>query len=107
MGVVCQQFGNRFYRSRGMYFSVQDRGQFGSMVYNWPHDGTTNQHISSFGRVIMKNAIVRCACDCGDGWFTYSRLGKSAYFLVFTFSFSSSFASMLMPLLLILSLLLG
>jgi malate dehydrogenase (oxaloacetate-decarboxylating)(NADP+) len=38
VGTVCQQFGNRFTRSRGMYFSAADRGQFSSMVYNWPHD---------------------------------------------------------------------
>lgn len=25
-------------RSRGMYFSSQDRGQMSAMVYNWPHD---------------------------------------------------------------------
>ena len=38
VGVVCQQFGHRFTRSRGMYFSAADRGHFASMVYNWPHD---------------------------------------------------------------------
>lgn len=39
VGVVCQQFGHQFRRSRGMYFSREDRGMFSSMVYNWPHDG--------------------------------------------------------------------
>jgi malate dehydrogenase (oxaloacetate-decarboxylating)(NADP+) len=39
VGVVCQQFGHRFNRSRGMYFSLEDRGKFSTMVYNWPHDG--------------------------------------------------------------------
>lgn len=38
VGVVCQQFGHRFNRSRGMYFSVPDRGMFSTMVHNWPHD---------------------------------------------------------------------
>jgi malate dehydrogenase (oxaloacetate-decarboxylating)(NADP+) len=38
VGQVCQQFGHQFRRSRGMYFSREDRGMFGSMVYNWPHD---------------------------------------------------------------------
>lgn len=38
VGVVCQEFGWRFTRSRGMYFSRHDRGLFSSMVYNWPHD---------------------------------------------------------------------
>lgn len=35
---MCQQFGHRFNRSRGMYFSVPDRGMFSTMVHNWPHD---------------------------------------------------------------------
>jgi hypothetical protein len=35
---VRAQFGHRFRRGRGMYFSRDDRGMFGSMVHNWPHD---------------------------------------------------------------------
>jgi malate dehydrogenase (oxaloacetate-decarboxylating)(NADP+) len=38
VGTVCQQFGSQFRRSRGMYFSRDDRGHFSSMVYNWPCD---------------------------------------------------------------------
>jgi len=38
VGIVCQQFGHRFTRTRGMYFSVNDRGNFSTMVYNWPID---------------------------------------------------------------------
>lgn len=38
VGVVCQEFGHRWTRSRGMFFSRADRGHFSSMVYNWPHD---------------------------------------------------------------------
>lgn len=38
VGKVCQSFGNLFRRTRGMYFSSQDRGHMASMVYNWPHD---------------------------------------------------------------------
>lgn len=38
VGLVCQKFGNQFRRSRGMYFSKNDRGHMSSMVYNWPHD---------------------------------------------------------------------
>ena len=30
--------GHQFRRSRGMYFSRDDRGQFSTMVHNWPHD---------------------------------------------------------------------
>ncbi|RYH29249.1 hypothetical protein EON65_09245 [archaeon] len=39
VGTVCQQFGFNYNRSRGMYFSLQDRGKFSTMVHNWPHDG--------------------------------------------------------------------
>ena len=38
VGYVCQKFGDQFRRSRGMYFSREDRGLFSSMVWNWPHD---------------------------------------------------------------------
>jgi len=38
VGHVCQQFGDQFRRSRGMYFSRQDRGLFSSMCFNWAHD---------------------------------------------------------------------
>lgn len=39
VGVVCEQFGHRFSRARGMYFSAYDRGYFSTMVHNWPHEG--------------------------------------------------------------------
>lgn len=38
VGVVCQQFGHKFTRPRGMYFSSQDRGNFATMLHNWPSD---------------------------------------------------------------------
>eukprot|EP00948_MAST-09A_sp_MAST-9A-sp1_P003747 g3747.t1 len=38
VGEVCKQFGDQFRRSRGMYFSSQDRGEMSSMVWNWPYD---------------------------------------------------------------------
>lgn len=38
VGTVCQQYGVRFNRTRGMFFSAQDKGKFSTMVYNWPHD---------------------------------------------------------------------
>lgn len=39
VGTVCQQFGLNYSRARGMYFTLQDRGKFSTMVHNWPHDG--------------------------------------------------------------------
>ena len=38
VGEVCVNFGSQYRRSRGMYFTRADRGMFGTMVYNWPHD---------------------------------------------------------------------
>uniref|UniRef100_K3WEW8 Malic enzyme n=1 Tax=Globisporangium ultimum (strain ATCC 200006 / CBS 805.95 / DAOM BR144) TaxID=431595 RepID=K3WEW8_GLOUD len=38
VGLVCQKFGSIFRRPRGMYFSSEDRSQFGAMVHNWPCD---------------------------------------------------------------------
>ncbi len=38
VGEVCQHFGIQFNRSRGMYFSTNDRGLFQTMVHNWPQD---------------------------------------------------------------------
>jgi malate dehydrogenase (oxaloacetate-decarboxylating)(NADP+) len=37
VGQACQEFGVRFRRPRGMYFSEADRGHMAAMVYNWPH----------------------------------------------------------------------
>lgn len=38
MGLACQRFHSIYRRSRGMYFSTQDRGTMSAMVYNWPQD---------------------------------------------------------------------
>jgi malate dehydrogenase (oxaloacetate-decarboxylating)(NADP+) len=37
VGQACQEFGIRFRRPRGMYFTEADRGHMAAMVYNWPH----------------------------------------------------------------------
>jgi len=37
VGQVCKEFGVRFRRPRGMYFTEEDRGHMAAMVYNWPH----------------------------------------------------------------------
>jgi len=36
VGRVCLEYGDRFRRPRGMYFSADDRGCFATMMYNWP-----------------------------------------------------------------------
>jgi len=35
---ACLQFGTQYRRSRGMYFSANDKQQMHSMIYNWPYD---------------------------------------------------------------------
>jgi len=37
VGQACKEFGMRFRRPRGMYFTEEDRGHMAAMVYNWPH----------------------------------------------------------------------
>jgi hypothetical protein len=37
VGQACVEFGTRFRRPRGMYFTEKDRGHMAAMVYNWPH----------------------------------------------------------------------
>jgi len=38
VGQACKEFGSRFRRPRGMYFTEDDRNNMTAMVYNWPHD---------------------------------------------------------------------
>ena len=38
VGLVCQQYGWQFRRTRGMFFSRDERGMFSQIVYNWPQD---------------------------------------------------------------------
>ncbi|KAI8063452.1 hypothetical protein BC940DRAFT_307242 [Gongronella butleri] len=38
VGLACLRSHSIYRRSRGMYFSTQDRGAMSAMVYNWPHD---------------------------------------------------------------------
>jgi malate dehydrogenase (oxaloacetate-decarboxylating)(NADP+) len=37
VGQACKEFGMRYRRPRGMYFTEEDRGHMAAMVYNWPH----------------------------------------------------------------------
>ena len=38
IGEVCLQYSRLYRRARGMFFSLEDRGDMSSMVYNWPSD---------------------------------------------------------------------
>jgi len=76
VGVVCQQFGSQYKRSRGMYFSKNDRGQFSSMVWNWPHsdvhvivvtDGSRILGLGDLGVNGMGIPIGKLALYCAAG----------------------------------------
>lgn len=38
VGLACEKFHAIYRRTRGMYFGLEDRGHFKSMVHNWPED---------------------------------------------------------------------
>lgn len=76
VGLVCQQFGSQFRRSRGMYFSRHDRGVMASMVHNWPHqdvhvivvtDGSRILGLGDLGVNGMGIPIGKLALYCAAG----------------------------------------
>ncbi|MGM0384580.1 MAG: NAD-dependent malic enzyme, partial [Actinomycetota bacterium] len=38
VGQACQEFSHLFRRSRGMYVTIEDRGEVAALLANWPHD---------------------------------------------------------------------
>jgi malate dehydrogenase (oxaloacetate-decarboxylating)(NADP+) len=38
VGQACQEFSHLFRRSRGMYITIEDRGEIADLLANWPHD---------------------------------------------------------------------
>ena len=38
VGWACSHWSHLFKTSRGMYFSIHDKGEMASLVYNWEHD---------------------------------------------------------------------
>jgi malate dehydrogenase (oxaloacetate-decarboxylating)(NADP+) len=38
VGKACQQFGHIYRRPRGLYISLEDRGQIDQVMRNWPHE---------------------------------------------------------------------
>ncbi|KAG0179327.1 Malic enzyme [Apophysomyces sp. BC1021] len=52
VGLASQKSHSIYRRSRGMYFSAQDRGNMSAMVYNWPHDDVDVIVVTDGSRVL-------------------------------------------------------
>jgi malate dehydrogenase (oxaloacetate-decarboxylating)(NADP+) len=76
VGTVCQQFGNQFRRSRGMYIGKQDMDQMSGIISNWPHndvhvivvtDGSRILGLGDLGANGMGIPIGKLALYCAAG----------------------------------------
>jgi malate dehydrogenase (oxaloacetate-decarboxylating)(NADP+) len=76
VGEVCTNFGWQFRRARGMYFSRNDVGEMGSIVYNWPHkdvhvivvtDGSRILGLGDLGVNGMGISVGKLALYCAAG----------------------------------------
>lgn len=52
VGEACQKFHTIYRRTRGMYFSMDDRNHFRTMVYNWPRDDVDVIVVTDGSRVL-------------------------------------------------------
>nr|AIT70145.1 malic enzyme [Gloiopeltis furcata] len=52
VGEACQKFHAIYRRTRGMYFSIEDRAHFRTMVYNWPVDDVDVIVVTDGSRVL-------------------------------------------------------
>lgn len=52
VGEACQKFHAIYRRTRGMYFSMDDRAHFRTMVYNWPVDDVDVIVVTDGSRVL-------------------------------------------------------
>lgn len=76
VGQACKEFGMRFRRPRGMYFTEEDRGNMAAMVYNWPEkdvhvicvtDGSRILGLGDLGANGMGIPIGKLALYCAAG----------------------------------------
>ena len=54
VGVACQTFSATFRQSRGMFFSLLDKGECLPMVYNWPSDDVDIIVVTDGSRILGK-----------------------------------------------------
>eukprot|EP00571_Detonula_confervacea_P007978 CAMPEP_0172315168 /NCGR_PEP_ID=MMETSP1058-20130122/24287_1 /TAXON_ID=83371 /ORGANISM="Detonula confervacea, Strain CCMP 353" /LENGTH=602 /DNA_ID=CAMNT_0013029195 /DNA_START=97 /DNA_END=1905 /DNA_ORIENTATION=- len=52
VGQACNEFAMRYRRTRGMYFSAEDRGHMAAMVYNWPQKDVTVIVVTDGSRIL-------------------------------------------------------
>ena len=52
VGWACTNYHRIFRRPRGMYFSAADRGEMGSMVWNWPYAGVDAIVVTDGSRIL-------------------------------------------------------
>ncbi len=52
VGLACQKYGHIYRRSRGMYFSTSDRGNFEKMAQNWKNDDVQIIVVSDGSRIL-------------------------------------------------------
>jgi len=52
VGEACMNFASKYSRPRGMYFSINDRGHFDAMAYNWPQDDVQIVVITDGSRIL-------------------------------------------------------
>ena len=76
VGQACKEFGTRFKRPRGMYFSAEDVGHMAAMIHNWPHndvhiivvtDGSRILGLGDLGANGMGIPIGKLALYCAAG----------------------------------------
>jgi malate dehydrogenase (oxaloacetate-decarboxylating)(NADP+) len=76
VGQACKEFGLRFRKPRGMYFSSQDKGQMAAMIYNWDQkdvhvcvvtDGSRILGLGDLGTNGMGIPIGKLALYCAAG----------------------------------------
>ena len=63
VSLVCERYTSLFRRPRGMFFSAEDRGEYASMVRNWPFNkASAVRHMAQAG--LMEESDNECNFLC-------------------------------------------